>query len=53
MDKSVQIYIQIDDVPLQDIESLEEKIQEAISKYENKRVTMTIQDEPLVRPPRR
>lgn len=53
MDKSVQIYIQIDDVPLQDIESLEEKIEEAISEYENKRVTMTIQDEPLVRPPRR
>lgn len=51
--KSVQIYIQVDDVQLADLEELQQKLEEAIAVYENKRITMTLQDEALVRPPRR
>lgn len=53
MKKSVQIYIQVDDVELSDLEKLQDRLEETFEEYENKRITMTLQDEALVRPPRR
>lgn len=53
MKKSIQVFISVDDVDLADIEALEARLEEAFEEYEYKRIQMTIQDEPLVRPPRR
>lgn len=52
MKKSIQIYIQVDDVELGDIEAIEDSLEEVFDDYENKRITMTIQDDVLVRRPR-
>ncbi len=53
MKKSLQIYIQVDDVELSDLEALQDRLEETFEQYEDKRITITLQDEVLVRPPRR
>lgn len=53
MEKSVQIYVQVDDVELSDIETIQEKLEEVFQEYEYKRIQMTIQDTSLVKPPTR
>lgn len=53
MEKTIQIYITVDDVPLSNLEAIEEAIQALFEEYEWKRVQITIQDEPMVQPPRR
>jgi len=53
MQKSIQIFISVDDVDLKDIETIEDKLQIVFEDYEYTRIQMTIQDEALVRPPRR
>lgn len=53
MNKSIQVFISVDDVSLSDIESLQDSLEEVFEEYEYKRIQMTIQDESLVRPPRR
>ncbi len=52
MTKSVIITIMIDDVTYSQIEELEEIIQHHISDYPDKRVTINIQDNALIRPER-
>lgn len=49
MNKTVQIFIAIDDVPLEELDELLNKIDSAIAKYPDKRVQTSIQDEPMVR----
>ncbi|NIW97364.1 MAG: hypothetical protein GWN13_03795 [Phycisphaerae bacterium] len=53
MKKSVQIYVQVDEVELKDIESIQEKLEELFAEYEYKRIQLTIQDTSLVKPPTR
>jgi len=53
MEKSLQIFISIDDVPLAKIESIQDALEKIFEEYVDKRIQITIQDDPLVRPPRR
>lgn len=53
MEKSIQIYVQVDGVELKDIEAIREKLDDMLEEYEYKRVQITIQDESLVKPPTR
>lgn len=53
MEKTLQIYITVDDVPLSELEDIEEQLRTIFEEYENKRIQITIQDEPMVRQPRR
>ena len=53
MEKSIQVYISVDDVPLADIETIQDAIEKVFEKYEYKRIQISIQDETLVRQPRR
>ncbi len=53
MKKNIQIYISVDDVELSDIEAIQDRLEDVFDEYEDKRIQMTIQDEPLVRPGRR
>jgi hypothetical protein len=51
--KSLQIYIQVDDVELSNLEGLQDALEEVFEEYPDKRITITLQDDVLVRPPRR
>lgn len=53
MEKTIQVYVTVDDVPLSKIEEIEEKLAELFEEYEYKRIQITIQDEAMVRQPRR
>lgn len=53
MEKSVQVYISVDNVPLSDIEALQEALEKVFEEYEYKRIQLTIQDEKLVQQPTR
>lgn len=53
MEKTIQVYITVDDVPLANLEEIEEAIRAVFEEYEYKRIQITIQDEPMVRQPRR
>lgn len=53
MTKSIQVFISVDDVSLSDIEAIQDRLEQVFEDYEYKRIQMTIQDESLVRPPRR
>lgn len=48
MKKSVIITVMIDNVSYSDIEEIETVIQETIEQYDDKRVTVTVQDTPLL-----
>ncbi len=50
MKKSLIITVMVDDVQLIDLESIQDKLYEIFDEYENKRITMQLQDEPVVRP---
>lgn len=50
MKKSVVITIMLDNVIVSELDILLADIEQAIKKYENKRITVTMQDEPLVSP---
>lgn len=49
MYKNVTINIAIDVVNLKDLDTLEKGIAEILEQYPDKRVTMILQDEPLVK----
>lgn len=49
MKKSVQIFVVIDDVDLQDLAQIIEEFEKVIASYDDKRLQVTIQDEPMVR----
>lgn len=53
MEKSIQVYISVDNVPLGNIEELQEAIEKVFEDYEYKRIQLTIQDEKLVQQPTR
>ncbi len=48
MEKSVIITIMVDDVKITDLENLLEKVDQLLALYENKRVSVNLQDERLV-----
>jgi len=48
MGKSLMINIMIDDVELDELETLLGNIAKAIEEYENKRMSVTIQDESML-----
>lgn len=49
MNKTVQIIIVVDDVPLDELEVLLNKINAAVEQYPDKRVQTSLQDEKMVR----
>lgn len=49
MKKNLMINIAIDGVPLTELESIQEGIEELLGDFPDKRITMTIQDQPLVK----
>lgn len=49
MNKTVQIIIVVDDVPLEDLEVLLDRINAAVEMYQDKRVQVSLQDEKMVR----
>lgn len=49
MNKNLAINIMIDDVPLNHLEEIQESIEKILEKYPDKRITVSIQDEPLVK----
>lgn len=51
MKKSMIITIYTDGVDLQDVESIQEGIESVFEKYADKRITIQIQEERLVRMP--
>jgi ATP phosphoribosyltransferase regulatory subunit HisZ len=53
MKKSVQIYVQVDEVELKNIEAIQEQLEKLFEEYEYKRIQMTLQDTTLVKPPTR
>ena len=53
MEKSIQVYISVDNVPLANIEAIQDAIEQVFEAYEYKRIQLTIQDEKLVQQPRR
>lgn len=53
MEKSLQVYISVDNVPLSDLEEIQEALEALFEQYEYKRIQMTIQDERLVQQPGR
>ena len=48
MMKTVIITIMVDDVKLADLDSIQEQLDHLFETFENKRITMQIQDEPIV-----
>lgn len=49
MEKSLSINIAIDSVPLVELESIQVGIEELLAVFPDKRITITIQDQPLVK----
>lgn len=49
MNKTVQIIIVVDDVPLEDLEVLLDRINASVEMYPDKRVQVSLQDEKMVR----
>lgn len=48
MKKNININISVDGVDLDDLASIQEAIDELFQEYPDQRITMTLQDEPLV-----
>ena len=49
MKQTILIQVVVDDVELNDLDSILNSIQKVIEKYPDKRITTNIQDEPLIR----
>lgn len=49
MEKNLMISIMIDGVPLKELEDIQTGIELLLAEYPDKRVTISIQDEPLVK----
>ena len=49
MEKNISINIAVDGVQLSDIESIQEDIEAIFKDYSDKRITISIQDDPLVK----
>ncbi len=49
MEKNISINIAIDGVPLNQLESIQEKLEALFEGFEDKRITMIMQDAPLVK----
>lgn len=49
MEKNLSINIAIDNVPLNHLETIQEGIEDLLDKYPDKRITIILQDAPLVR----
>lgn len=50
MNKNLTIMITVNDVPLGDLEKINEKIEELLEGYNEKRIVINMQDEPVVHP---
>jgi hypothetical protein len=50
MEKTISVYIVVDDVSLSDLERIESELRKTFDKYPYKRINITIQDEPAVKP---
>ena len=48
MKKNININISVDGVELADLADIQAEIEKLFDLYQDKRITMTIQDEPLV-----
>lgn len=48
MKKNVQINIAIDDVEMKSLDTIQEELEAIFAAYPDKRITMILQDEPLV-----
>ena len=51
MKKTLMITIMVDDVPLEDLSTLDIELDELFIAYEDKRIIIQIQDEPMVKRP--
>lgn len=49
MEKSLIINVMVDNVKLSDLEKLQEALEEVFSEYRDKRITVSMQDEKVVR----
>jgi len=49
MEKNLMINIAVDGVPLNQLESIQEGLEELLSAYADKRISITTQDQPLVK----
>lgn len=49
MEKNLMINIAIDGVPLKDLDTLSDDIESILEQYPDKRISITIQDQPLVK----
>lgn len=49
MEKNLSINIAIDGVPLKDIEHIQEEMDAIFAEYADKRITIILQDTPLVK----
>lgn len=49
MEKNISINIAIDGVPLKDLEHIQEELEAIFADYADKRITMIMQDAPLVK----
>ena len=49
MEKNLMINIAVDSVPLNQLETLQGELESVFSDYPDKRITITIQDQPLVK----
>ena len=49
MEKNLSINIAVDGVPLSDIETIQKDLEDVLLNYADKRITITIQDQPLVK----
>lgn len=49
MNKNLSINIAVDNVPLKDLETIQEELEAIFAGYPDNRITVTIQDQPLVK----